>query len=143
MNRSKSKGEHKDKIEEFNPVKVHSVASEIEAEIIMNILIENDIQCFKKSNGSGPFMNKYMGYSVYGEDIYVNEKDYQISLDLINSMSTNEERAEDEIEEADDDYGIPIYRKPKFVTRAIIIAFVLLIIMFIVLGIVNNVTVQY
>jgi antitoxin component HigA of HigAB toxin-antitoxin module len=42
-----------------------------------------------------------MGYSVYGEDIYVDESDYQKALDIISVLSTEAESTEPDTNETD------------------------------------------
>jgi hypothetical protein len=114
----------------MNPVKVTSAANNIDAGLIMNLLINNNIPCFKKDNGAGGYMNVYMGYSVYGEDIYVDKKDYEAALDLINSLEPDKESMdtesvdEDSIdkksmdkEEYQDEYKLPFYKNPRIVAR--------------------------
>lgn len=102
-----------------NLIKVTSVANNIEAELIINLLLNNNIQCLKKSKEAGEYMNIYMGYSVFGEDIYVNEKDYQAAMELINSLSYDD----DLISEEDNniDFHVPFYRNPRLLARIIIL----------------------
>lgn len=101
--------------ENIDPVKVSSAANDIEAQILLNLLANNNIPCFKKNNGAGGYMNVYMGYSVFGEDIYVDKRDYQAATDLLNSLQpdTNSMDLEDDLE----DYKIPFYKNPRIIAR--------------------------
>lgn len=70
----------------INPIKIISVSNTIEAEMIMNLLRNNDIQCFGESNFLGGNTKINLGYSVFGEDIFVDGSDYKRAFDLINEM---------------------------------------------------------
>lgn len=86
--------------EAMKPVKLVNVTNHIEAGIIMNLLLNNNIPCFKKDQFLGSYMNLYMGYSVYGEDIYVDERDYERALDIISILTPEESDGEPAAEEA-------------------------------------------
>ncbi len=123
-----------DEVYSTDPVKVTSAANDIDAGLIMNLLINNNIPCFKKDNGAGGYMNVYMGYSVYGEDIYVDRRDYEAALELINSlkpdkvsmdtesvdMDTIDEKSIDQ-EEYQDEYKIPFYKNPRIIARIFVV----------------------
>jgi hypothetical protein len=124
-----------EKIEAMDPVKLTSVATEVEAQVLMNLLLHNQISCFKKSKGMGGYMNLYMGYSVYGEDIFVDKADYSLAMEILDSLSDNEDYVieseyEKEIEqesEQETEQGngsIPFYRKPQIVARIILVLMV-------------------
>jgi hypothetical protein len=102
-------------IEAMHPIKLKSVANQIEAELILNLLRNNNIPCFKKSPGVGGYMNIYMGYSVYGEDIYVDEQDYQKALNLLKDIESDESTIEE------DNSHIPFYKNHRIVARIIIL----------------------
>lgn len=114
-----------------DPVKVTSAANDIDAGLIMNLLINNNIPCFKKDNGAGGYMNVYMGYSVYGEDIYVDRKDYEAALNLINSLEPDKESMDTESVDMDltdkksmdkdDEYKLPFYKNPRIVARIFVV----------------------
>jgi hypothetical protein len=126
--------------EAMKPVKLVNVTNHIDAGIIMNLLLNNDIPCFKKDKFLGGYMNLYMGYSVYGEDIYVDERDYEKALDIISILTPEEDAdeldAEGTISEASDqtdsDYSsadadttVPVaypvfYKNPRIVARIIL-----------------------
>jgi hypothetical protein len=133
--------------EAMKPVKLINVTNSIEAGIIMNLLLNNNIPCIKKDKFLGGYMNLYMGYSVYGEDIYVDEGDYEKALDVISILTPEEDtevsdtgesyaNASEQLdaeynasEDADEQDNIsPIYsvfyKNPKIVAR-IILGFIL------------------
>lgn len=119
-------------IEVVHPVKVKSVANELEAELIINLLHENNIPCIKKSNGAGGYMNIYMGYSIFGEEIYVAQKDYQVAMDLLSVLSINNNSIEEE--EKEDFYHIPFYKNPQIVARILLFVFVGTLLMTVILN---------
>jgi len=109
-----------EKIEGIHPVKVRSTANNIDAELIMNLLDNNNIPCFKKSKAAGDYLNIYMGFSVYGEDIYVDEKDYETAMDLLAGFY--EDQVESVVNEKDkQEYSVPFYKNSGTLVRMIII----------------------
>ncbi len=102
-----------------NPIKLKSAVNNIEAELIINLLHNNNITCYKKSKGSGGYMNIYMGYSVYGEDIYVDKSDYEKATQLLDEISTNNELIPEE--EDKENAPVPFYKKPRIVARILLI----------------------
>jgi len=109
--------ESEEKITAIDPIKVKSVENEIDAELMMSLLRSNNIQCFKKSKATGDYMNIYMGYSVFGEDIYVDKKDYEIAIALLNDLSMKSHQQVSKV-----DYQIPFYKNPRIIARIILIA---------------------
>lgn len=101
-----------------NPVKLKSAVNNIEAELIINLLHNNNITCYKKSKGSGGYMNIYMGYSVFGEDIYVDKEDYEKANTLLNDTTANNELILDEEDKLD--YHIPFYKNPRIIARILL-----------------------
>lgn len=92
-------------MEEKEEIEVQLFCSSNEYEItqICAMLEENDIPYIRKDDGSGSYMNLYMGQSIQEKRIYVNEKDYAKSLELISSFLScsieNEEELTEEQEE--------------------------------------------
>lgn len=87
-----------EKIEAIVPVKVFTASNEIEAEMLMNLLRNNNIQCFGENNFLQGNAKINLGYSVSGIDIFVDKRDYQQALELIEeveSASLGESSSED------------------------------------------------
>lgn len=136
-------------VEAMKPVKVASAANSTEAGLIMNLLRNNGIQCFKKDNGIGGYMNIYYGFSVYGEEIYVDESDFDKASEIVKELSPVQAQESDledageaedteEIEQAEDVDGkddqeealnkeedsyqnYPFYRSPQTLARIFLI----------------------
>ncbi|WMJ85590.1 putative signal transducing protein [Anaerocolumna sp. MB42-C2] len=107
----------------LNPIKIKSVANDIDAELLINLLQNNNIPCFKKSKGAGGYMNIYMGYSIFGEDIYVDKEDYTRAMDILSELDLCPDNMSTSTEEnVPMDYSIPFYRNPRMIARIILIA---------------------
>ena len=81
------------------PVKLTSAATRVEAEMIESMLEECQIPCFIKDLESGGYMNIYMGYSVFGSEIYVRGSDLEAAKAL---LSGQEQQTGWEMETGDD-----------------------------------------
>ena len=58
----------------MKPVKVYSCAKRFQADMIIEALKSEGIPAYSQSDGSGEYMEIYMGTSLFGENIYVDEK---------------------------------------------------------------------
>jgi hypothetical protein len=110
----------------IKPVKLTSVANEMEAKMLLSYLQSYGISCYKKDAKIGGYMNIYMGYSIFGEDIYVDEEDYDIAADLLKAMEN--QNAEDskngnDFQEDDElsNENIPFFKNKTVVARIILI----------------------
>ena len=102
-----------------NPVKLKSAVNNIDAELIINLLHNNNITCYKKSRGSGGYMNIYMGYSIYGEDIYVDKSDYDKANQLLNEISDAQELIPED--QDNDNTPVPFHKNPRIIARILLI----------------------
>lgn len=118
-------------LEAMKAVKLMSVTNTVEAELIMNLLRNNEIPCFKKDNFTGSYMNIYMGYTVFGEVIYVDEADYERAQAIINELkpeidSASEKQSADlpyDEDTSEDNYTyqqVAFYRNPRIVARILL-----------------------
>ena len=87
--------------EENNEIELFLSVDEYEVNQVCAILKDNDIPFIKKTDGSGAYMNIYMGKSIQEKRIFVSESDYSKSLELISAFISNEE----ENNEIEDDEG--------------------------------------
>ena len=74
-------------MEGMKPVKVYSCADRVDADMITETLNNRGIPAYSESKGSGDYMNIYMGTSVFGNDIYVNEKDADRAKEIIDALT--------------------------------------------------------
>ncbi len=68
-------------------VKICSARDTIEAEILIDILKQHNIPAYKQGVG---IMGIYAGNSMFGEDIFVNEKDAAKTKELVENIVQKE-----------------------------------------------------
>lgn len=69
-------------MDERKPVKICSVGSRIEAEMVIDILRQNQIPAYRQPIGSAEVMDIYAGNSMFGEEIFVNLRDADRAKEL-------------------------------------------------------------
>lgn len=74
-------------MEGMKPVKIYSCADRVNADMITETLNDRGIPAYSESKGSGDYMNIYMGSSIFGNDIYVNEKDADRAKEIITALT--------------------------------------------------------
>lgn len=85
-------------------VALTNVRTPIEAEMLQDILQQEGIAVMVKEHGSGGYSKIYMGISLFGETLYVNDYDYPRAVELMNAMEQNGAQALEDVEpEAFDD----------------------------------------
>ncbi len=77
---------NRERTEAMEPEKIYSAAERIEAEMLMEILRNNNIPCFKKGIGAGGYMDIYAGNSIFGEDIYVDRQDADRAREILEGV---------------------------------------------------------
>lgn len=87
-------------------VALTNVRTQIEAEMLQDILQQEGIAVLIKEHGSGGYSKIYMGISLFGETLYVNDYDYPRAVELMQAMEQNGELAleyaqQDVFEDAD------------------------------------------
>ncbi len=88
-------------------VALTNVRTPIEAEMLQDILQQEGIAVMIKEHGSGGYSKIYMGISLFGETLYVNDYDYSRAVELMNAMEQNgalalEDAQTDAFDDADD-----------------------------------------
>ena len=83
-------------MEGMKPVKVCSCADRVQADMITETLNEQGIPAYSESKGSGDYMNIYMGTSMFGNDIYVNEEDVERAKEIISVLTSEIDSADTE-----------------------------------------------
>ena len=79
-------------------VALTNVRTPIEAEMLQDILQQEGIAVMVKEHGSGGYSKIYMGISLFGETLYVNDYDYPRAVELMNAMAQNGEQALDDVQ---------------------------------------------
>ena len=84
------------------PVYLTTINSDQEFELFSGLLHLNKIPFFSQDKDTGDYMRIYMGFSVYGQDVYVLPQHYALCSQLLAQIGG--EYAEGEVEAAYEDY---------------------------------------
>lgn len=122
----------------MDTVKIYNARDNFEADRIIELLEDNDIECFAMESGSGGYLTIQQGFSVFGKDIYVNakkkDKARAIVDEYVSSVSEEDtesidgtEEGTESLEESEEDleYKVPWFRNRVIVARIIIIVAIL------------------
>lgn len=74
-------------------VPLTNVQTSMEAEMLQDILQQEQIPVMIKDEGSGGYMKVYMGYSIYGETLYVSVSDYPRAREIMLALQQSSEEA--------------------------------------------------
>ena len=85
--------------EDKNEVEIFSSSNEFEINQVCAILGDNNIPFIRKDYGSGSYMNIYFGQSIQDKKVFVNEDCYDKALELISTIFSNTNFAEEDIQE--------------------------------------------
>ena len=95
-------------------VKIYSAPDAINGEMVQGLLRNEGIECYRKELETGNYMNILMGYSVFGENIYVNALDEQAAREVLQVLEPDEQDAEDELIEEEIYPVNPFYKNKRF-----------------------------
>lgn len=70
-----------------------NLQTELEANMLMDILQQEGISVLTKEAGSGGYMKIYMGYSIFGETLYVYDYDYPRAREIMLALQQGSEEA--------------------------------------------------
>ena len=76
----------------------------IQTAIVVDILGQNSVVSYAQGKELGQCLEACMGYARYGDDIYVDEADYEQALSLVNELSLRGEASAGEPPE-EEEYG--------------------------------------
>lgn len=93
----------------MKPVKVYSCAKRFQADMIIEALKSEGIPAYSQSDGSGEYMEIYMGTSLFGENIYVDENDARRAEEIIRGITL----PADDNEDLSDSSAIPDAAKDR------------------------------
>lgn len=104
----------------IDPCLLLSVSDKIQGGLVTGLLEDAGIPFFIKDKESGGFMNVYMGFSVYGANIYVDKSNYDRAKELIDSSmnpDTDVEQDNEPLDEGDNGWSFTVR---KLIMRVII-----------------------
>ena len=104
----------------MKPVKVYSCAKRFQADMIVEALKNEGIPAYSQSDGSGEYMEIYMGTSLFGENIYVDKGDAYRAEEIICGMTM----PADDIEDSSDSILIPDAPKDRRIPAVRIISLI-------------------
>lgn len=73
-------------MEEKELVRIATVNDKIQADMMVNLLMEEGINAFKQPISCVDYMDSYIGYGTAGEDIVVQKKDAVRAKELVNEI---------------------------------------------------------
>ncbi len=71
-------------------VKVYNAKDDLEANIIADILKNSGIPCHIQDAGAGEYLSLYYGFTIFGKDIYVDERQLNDAKSLIDEINTSD-----------------------------------------------------
>ena len=104
-------------------VRLEGPLGHIESEMLCELLRRNGIPCLAKERYSGQYMTLYMGFSAFGEEIFVNRRDETRARELLDELQML--WLDDPPEQP---YVLPFYRNARVVITLILVLFVLAIV---------------
>lgn len=118
--RKRPEAGHVTDITAMRPVRLITVENAVHAQMIAGVLEGNGIKCWIRDKESGGYMSIYMGFSVFGKDLYVDEADVDRARELVDGIEAEvgAEEAEKMAEE-EDIPAPPFYRNRRIVAGVI------------------------
>lgn len=93
-------------------VKICNAGGQMQAELFISVLRDNHIPCYSKKLGSGEYMAVSMGFSIYGEDLYVSEQDKEEALGILKEFQVQNVDSEE--------LSIPWYQNKRIAARILL-----------------------
>jgi hypothetical protein len=80
----------------IEPCLLISVSDEIQAKLIEGLLKNSNIPFYTKDRECGGYLKIYMGYSVFGTDIYVDKSNYDKAKEVVDACLNETDNENDE-----------------------------------------------
>lgn len=81
-------------LDAMHPVKLASFSGGLQADMLEGLLKDLGIPVLRRKLGSGGYMQAYMGFSVFGEELYVDEADYERAKEVLGLLETDDGETE-------------------------------------------------
>lgn len=99
-------------LNDIKMVKLCNAGDQMQAELLIGVLRENHIPSYSKKPGSGEYMAVSMGFSIYGIDLYVPEKDKEKALEILKEI---------QVQNVDnEEVSVPWYQNKKIAARILL-----------------------
>lgn len=77
----------KEKVTTDGLVKLINLQNPVESELLQDLLRQAGIPVLARDKESGGYLKIYMGYSVFGEDLYVRQSDYGRAQEILQILN--------------------------------------------------------
>lgn len=124
--------ENKEELE----IQLFSSLNEYEVQMVCSMLEENNIPYVRRDNGSGSYMNLYMGQSIQEKRIFVSKEDYEKSLEIIEPILTNNEIEETTEKNNEEDNEKNKYHSIKFLFGLLMIGIPVIMVLIVIMAVI-------
>ena len=120
--RKRPEAGHVTDITAMRPVRLITVENAVHAQMIAGVLEGNGIKCWIRDKESGGYMSIYMGFSVFGKDLYVDEADVDRARELVDGIEAEVGAEEAEKMAEEEDIPAPPFYSNRRIVAGIIAA---------------------
>ena len=114
--------------------KLLTVSNQVEAGMVEELLKNEQIACYRRDRELGSFLRVSMGYSVYGEDIYVSKDQLENAREVLkDSFLAGQEDQDEEDADREDSQVMESYDRRRRLAARIVVIVLAVIMMFVLL----------
>lgn len=114
--------------------KLLTVSNQVEAGMVEELLKNEQIACYRRDRELGSFLRVSMGYSVYGEDIYVSKDQLENAREVLkDSFLAVQEDQDEEDADREDSKVMESYDRRRRLAARIVVIVLAVIMMFVLL----------
>ncbi|MBU9736028.1 DUF2007 domain-containing protein [Diplocloster agilis] len=114
--------------------KLLTVSNQVEAGMVEELLKNEQIACYRRDRELGSFLRVSMGYSVYGEDIFVSNDQLENAKEVLkDSFLAAQDKQDEEDLDGEDSAVMESYGRRRRLAARIVIIVLAVIMMFVLL----------
>ena len=114
--------------------KLLTVSNQVEAGMVEELLKNEQIACYRRDRELGSFLRVSMGYSVYGEDIFVSNDQLENAKEVLkDSFLAAQDKQDEEDLDGEDSAVMESYGRRRRLAVRIVIIVLAVIMMFVLL----------